>query len=196
MIRPLHSAVLLSGLLIVSGGVAEARGGGGHGFPYKYGFFRLAPQTYRQPGWAYVNNSRPKVQGPWANWRFPYQGSRAQQVFTQGKNNSRCGPHGCFHRYVPGLAANPYGGSPVKREYYTIPAGPSDPYSPGGQGLMTPVAVTNAQPYAAAPAGQFRYSCTINRNQSEAGGACTVVSSTRKYSGDRCSCHQQVGTID
>jgi hypothetical protein len=42
----------------------------------------------------------------------------------------------------------------------------------------------------------FRYSCTINASEEDAGAVCKRTSSTIKHSGDRCSCHGEWGTVD
>ena len=181
MIGPRYLVLLFCGLLIAGVGTAEARGGGGHAASHdtshNSGPNRQIPQAYHKSPHAYVQRSRVYVQGPWAPWRFPLHGSQANRpILNAGKVSQPCGPGGCKTQLeIPTAPGNPY---------------PSAPNPAGWQRAMGPMAAS----YASAP--QFQYSCTINAHQPEAGGACVVNSSTRRYSGDRCSCHRQWGTID
>jgi hypothetical protein len=168
---------IFCGLLIATYEPAEARGGGGGGHVSSHndGLLRQGRQAYRPTG-RDAQRSHAYVLGPWANWQFPSQHFLAHhQIATSGKLQ---------------------GGQGRYKSYYTLPPAPSESNAVGGPGAMSPMTAAFASPYTAASVGQFRYSCTINRNQPEAGGACIINSSTRKYSGDRCSCHGQAATID
>jgi hypothetical protein len=184
MIGPRYVVPLLCGLLIAGVGPAEARGGGGGGHAasqntsYSSGPSRHIHQARQKIPRAYVQSSRAHVQGTWASWGFLFQGSRVYRpALTAGRFSRTSGSsRWTSHRDVPGEPDNPYS--------------PTSPDPAGGQGATTPMATS----YASAP--QFQYSCTINANQPEAGGQCMIISPTRRYSGGRCSCRRQWGTID
>lgn len=90
----------------------------------------------------------------------------------------------------------------IPQGYHQIPrtAGAGNPYgssSPGQDPLQTPVGrglVPRGPDNPYSP--QLRHSCTINANQPDAGDACLISGPPRIYSGDRCRCGRQYGTID
>jgi hypothetical protein len=178
MVRVRYIALSLCGLLISGGGPAEARGGGGHtsshDTSHNSGPYHQIPQGYHQI-------LRADIQGSRTYRQFPYQGSQAyrQTVIPGSVRAPRGSPPRYLPRQIPGGLGNPYS--------------PPAPNPAGAQRAMMPVATG----YASAPlARQFQYSCTINANQPDAGGACVKNSSARIYSGDRCRCGRQYGTID
>ncbi|HXW72434.1 MAG TPA: hypothetical protein VEK34_13505 [Methylocella sp.] len=89
-----------------------------------------------------------------------------------------------------------------------MPGGLNNPYSPSGSGPAqggspsTYTATTGQQgTLAASPtsypgAARYKYSCTIGRNEPDAGDACELITSATLRSGARCKCGRQSGTID
>jgi hypothetical protein len=186
MVRVRYIALSLCGLLISGGGPAEAQGGWGRGPSLdNNGPFHPIPQGYHQI-------PRTDIQGSRTYRQFPDQGSQAyRQPINPGSVRA---PRGVRRRSIPG-AGNPYSSSSPRQDQFQVPGGLGNPYSSaaansGGPRVMAPMAPS----YAAAP--QFQYSCTINTDQPDAGGACVKNSSARIYSGDRCRCGRQYGTID
>jgi len=131
---------------------------------------------------------------------------------------------GHYHRYVPGGLSNPYttSASIAGEQGQSSNAG-SQRYSGGGGNSIGPggytrnntsgggydrgdgqrVGDTGGQPgnggYSEANGGaasNFKYNCTINDSEEDAGAACTRTSSALKHRGDRCSCHGEWGTVD
>ncbi len=199
--HPLVRAVLIGGTLILPGGVAAGAGSGGHGSPHGV-FLQQGPRIGRPMQGAFITGPRQRAQSFGPLWQMPPGGSRFGSANANpGKIGGPCGPGGCrFHRYVPGMASNPYGGPASggggagarQNQYYQVPPIPSANSAIGGPGRLMPAAATAAP----ASAGRYRYACTINRNQPDAGGACVISSPALRYSGGKCSCHGQAGTID
>ncbi len=175
--------------------------------------FSHRPHGYDVPGG--LNN-------PYSAGAASSASQRQNMVARQVTAPSSTGGH--YHRYVPGGLSNPYTtGRSVGGEQGQSSNGGGQRYSdgggnPGGQGGYTGnntsgggyyrpdgqrVGDTRGQPrngsYSEAnggAAGNFRYSCTINDSEEDAGAACTRTSSALKHSGDRCSCHGEWGTVD
>jgi hypothetical protein len=194
-------------------------------YPFWHNSMRFAhgptPSANRRPshGYGYVPGG---LSNPYTA-STPLNGNQRQNLGGgQVATPSATGGH--YHRYVPGGLSNPYttSASVVGEQGQSSNAG-SQRYSGGGgnsigQGGYTGnntsgggydrgdgqrVGDTGGQPgnggYSEANGGaasNFRYNCTINDSEEDAGAACTRTSSALKHRGDRCSCHGEWGTVD
>src|ERR1700730_815722 len=103
---------------------------------------------------------------------------------TGGNVGGGAGP---YYKYTQGNPPGGYGGASGG---YGVPYTGGNAYSGYG------VPYTSGSAYSESSPRGFRYSCTINKNEKDAGYSCAIYSRASKKVGVSCKCHKQLGKID
>jgi hypothetical protein len=181
-----------------------------YGRPHPFGGYAPHYQVYRGPGYGFRGYSHyhgfPRAYGP----RYAY-GSNAPYYTSHGFAGTSPGHGRKVLRRRPinptlgggyGGQAGGYGGYSGQAGGYGGQAGGYGGYGEyggqaGGYGRQAGGYGGQVGGYGGrASPRRIRYSCTINKNEKDAGDSCTIYSPTSKKAGASCKCHKQLGSID